>query len=122
MPNGPSALAFPWSSYTPRKDSPGTQCQGCLRISKWTTWATGKSTGSSTWYTSPRGSLPVWAAFWGLPLVALICTRQAMEYQKSLEDPEIDDTPGIDLAYHVGGCAAGEVCHYLIVLRYIGAL
>ena len=49
------------------------------------------------------GALIGWLGLDGLPLAALVCTRQGLEYLKR------DDTPGMDLAYHVGGCAVGVV-------------
>ena len=51
----------------------------------------------------------------GIPLAMLVCTRQAMEYVRSRDVAQEGghiagkDTPGIDLAYHVGGAAAGVV-------------
>ena len=38
-----------------------------------------------------------------IPLAMLVCKRQDLEYQKR------DDTPGIDLAYHVGAATAGTL-------------
>ena len=38
-----------------------------------------------------------------VPLAMLVCKRQDLEYQKR------DDTPGIDLAYHVGAATAGTL-------------
>ena len=45
----------------------------------------------------------------GIPLALLVCKRQDLEYQKR------DDTPGIDLAYHVGGAAVGTICLAFVV-------
>ena len=39
----------------------------------------------------------------GAVLMALVISRQALEYHKR------NDTPGIDLAYHIGGLIAGAV-------------
>ena len=37
----------------------------------------------------------------GMGILALVIARQALEYAKR------KDTPGIDLAYHLGGCLTG---------------
>ena len=44
----------------------------------------------------------------GATLIAVASYRQALEYQKR------DDTPGIDLAYHVGGLIAGIVAGLVV--------
>ena len=48
------------------------------------------------------GYLLVFGYPWaGVGIIALVITRQSLEFAKR------DDTPGIDLAYHLGGCVFG---------------
>ena len=49
-----------------------------------------------------------------IPLAMLVCKRQDLEYQKR------NDTPGIDLAYHVGGAAVGTICLAFLAWRLLG--
>ena len=44
-----------------------------------------------------------------IPLAMLVAKRQELEYEKR------DDTPGIDMAYHVGSVAAGIVILMMLV-------
>ena len=62
-----------------------------------------------------------------IPLAMLVCTRQAMEYVRSRDVAQSRgvvragaDTPGIDLAYHVGAATAGTVALAgLLVWRFL---
>ena len=64
----------------------------------------------------------------GIPLAMLVCTRQSMEYIRSRDIAKESghiagkDTPGIDLAYHVGGAAAGMVTQVFVVWRLLSGV